>query len=184
VSRRRCCAIPLSRRAGSIRVLRQFTVFSAGEGRDSCGCELAEGGGLLATHETDCLRHVGGSRGAASPHPPASWRLGTLPPVQLLRSAGVGSSTRRLSPLVSHCSPRSYSGPSTSRVADPKIERTAYLIAGVAQTHPRRQGCSAMLVPLRVPEKRRSPMPGAISKQYAVQNGPMTIDTVNWRDIL
>lgn len=36
----------------------------------------------------------------------------------------------------------------------------------------------------RVPHERRSPRPKAISKQYTVQNGPMTIEVVTWHDMI
>lgn len=35
----------------------------------------------------------------------------------------------------------------------------------------------------RVPHERRSPRPKAISKQYTVQNGPMTTEVVTWHDM-
>ena len=91
--------------------------------------------------------------------------LGTLPPVQC-EIYRVGSSTRRLSPLVSHRSPKSQLG--HAQAAELRIQKMEGSLSnrGSGPNSPRGTGMAPMVsVPPVSPAERRSLRPKAISKQ-------------------
>lgn len=99
----------------------------------------------------------------------------------------IGSSTRRLSVVSSIASlAQAVCSLAQARAAlrIQKMEKLAYLIGVWPELTQERQGCSAVSVPPEsCPRERRSPKPKAISKQYTVQNGPMTIEMGTWHDM-
>lgn len=111
---------------------------------------LGEGGSIYVLTRPTVCDMLEGSRGAASPHPPAI--LGNRAHyLQFnVRSAGSGSYTRRLSPLVIASLAEVVVWAKHKQSCGSKNWK-AYLIGEVARTHNERQGCSAVSVPPESP---------------------------------